>query len=307
MPVDMNMVAVRVKALTAVKGDEAFDPSMVPVADALSRWLASADQSGFAAVSQPAPAPAPSDSAPRRKLGRKPMRPDMRDRLPRLSAVAPSLPPAPAQCTEYVDAVGSWILGANDRVGDCTCVAPANVILALTTLAQRPVRLNDTEILAFYSLVSGYNPADPSSDQGAMVEDVLAAWHARGIAGDRLDGFASLDVTDHDRVRQAIAHLGPVDLGVNLPEGWEQASVWDVSTAGSDIAGGHCITAVGYTDAGPLIVSWGQVFTLTWAGWDAYVEEAHVLLSRDALTAAGKDADGVDWAGLQQDMQRIAA
>ena len=85
------------------------------------------------------------------------------------------------------------------------------------------------------------------------------------------------------------------------------ATSWDVSTAGAGIAGGHCVAAVGYTSEGPLIVSWGKVFTLTWAGWDAYVEEAHVLLSRDALTGAGKSPDGVDWAALEQRMQAMEA
>ena len=236
-------------------------------------------------------------SRPARKLGRKPARRDAR--VPRLAAVAPILPPAPPTCTAYVDAVGSWILGANDRVGDCTCVAPANVILALTTLAQAPKRLDDKTILGFYSSVTGYDPADPSTDEGAAVEDVLAAWHKRGLGGDRLDGFASLPLDNRDRFREAIAHLGPVDLGVNFPEGWMQAAIWDVATAGPSIAGGHCVAAVGYTEAGPLVVSWGQVFTLTWAGWDAYVDEAHVLLSRDGLRASGKDAEGVDWVALE--------
>ena len=239
----------------------------------------------------------PLAARPARKLGRMPAKRDAR--VPRLASVAPLLPAAPPACTDYVDAVGSWILGGNDRVGDCTCVAPANIILALSTLAQAPRRLDDKTILGFYASVTGYDPADPSTDQGAAVEDVLAAWHRQGIAGDRLDGFASLPLDNRDRIREAIAHLGPVDLGVSLPEGWMQASVWDVSTAGQGIAGGHCITAVGYTEAGPLIVSWGQVFTLTWAGWDAAVDEAHVLLSRDGLRASGKDAEGVDWAALE--------
>ena len=240
-----------------------------------------------------------------RLLGRLPAKRD--PRVPALGAIAPTLPPAPERFTDYVDAVDSWILGANDRVGDCTCVAPANIILALTTMAKRPVRLADAAILAFYGSVSGYDPANPATDRGAIVEDVLAAWHARGIAGDRLDGYASLELNDHERVRQAIAHLGPVDLGVNLPVGWQSASTWDVSTAGRAIAGGHSVTAVGYTEGGPLIVSWGQVFSLTWAGWDAFLEEAHVLLSRDALLASGKDAEGIDWAALEAFMARIRA
>ena len=249
----------------------------------------------------------PADRMPmavaRRALGRLPAKRD--HRVPRLSVLAPSLPTAPARCTFYVAKVTRWILGDNDRIGDCTCVAPANVILALTTLAGCPKRLLDDNIVAFYSGVSGYMPSDPNSDQGAMIEDVLAAWHARGIDDDKLDGYATIEPGDHERVMQAIALLGPVDLGVNLPSGWLQSPVWDVSTATGGIAGGHCVVAVGYTEQGPLIVSWGQLFTMTWAGWDACVEEAHALLSRDALTQAGRDFGGIDWTALEDTMSAI--
>ncbi len=240
---------------------------------------------------------------PRRGLGRLPAKRDAR--VPRLSMVAPDLPPAPGGYTAYADAVSHWILGENDRIGDCTCVGPANVILALTTLSGRARRMPDADIVAFYAGISGYSAADPDSDTGAMIEDVLAAWHARGIDTDRLDGYATIEVGDHERIRQAIALLGPVDLGINLPAGWLRAAEWDVSTAGDEIAGGHCVTAIGYTDRGPLVVSWGEVFPLTWAGYDAHVDEAHALLSRDALTQAGKDAGGVDWMALEQFMAVI--
>ena len=233
----------------------------------------------------------------RRMLGRRPAKRDRR--VPRLAAVTATLPAAPARFTSYVDAVPRWILGENDKLGDCTCVGPANAILALTTAAGAPRRLPDADIVAFYSAVSGYRPSDPSSDAGAMIEDVLAAWHSHGFDADTLDGYASIDPADHERVKQAIAFLGPVDLGLNLPSGWLRASVWDVSTAGADIAGGHCVCAVGYDAEGLQIVSWGQVFTLTWAGWDRAVDEAHALLSRDALTKAGRDPAGVDWTALE--------
>ena len=243
----------------------------------------------------------PADRLPasmsRRALGRRPAKRDCR--VPLLSALAPDLPAAPARYTAYADAVGRWVLGENDRIGDCTCVGPANVILALTTLAGRPNRLRDDTIVAFYSSVTGYVPSDPSTDGGAMIEDVLAAWHARGINADKLDGYATVDIGNHEGVKQAIALLGPVDVGVNLPAGWMQARIWDVSTAGDEIAGGHCVTAVGYDEHGLQIVSWGELFVLSWAGWDAYVEEAHALLSKDALTAAGKDVGGIDWTSLE--------
>ena len=248
----------------------------------------------------------PADRMPdlvRRALGRLPAKRDQR--VPRLSAIAPTLPDAPLRCTFYVEAVDRWILGKNDRIGDCTCVGPANVILALTTAAGRPLRLPDADIVSFYASVTGYTPTDPSSDSGAAIEDVLAAWHARGIDADRLDGYATIEAADHERIKQAIALLGPVDVGLNLPSGWMNAPVWDIATAGDEIAGGHCITAVGYDERGLRVVSWGEVFLLSWAGWDAYVEEAHALLSRDALTAAGRDVGGIDWASLEDFMSII--
>ena len=267
--------------------------------DSYARWLSA----GIVPADQVASAPVadvPLKLTHSRKLGAKPPKRD--DRVPRLSAIAPSLPPAPVEYMEYAQAVPSWILGENDRIGDCTCVGPANVILALTTVAGRPRRTPDTDIVSFYSEVSGYNAGDPNSDNGAMIEDVLAAWHSRGIGRqpvDMLDGYATIEPAHHDRVCEAIAALGPVDLGISLPNGWMTASTWDVSTAGEGIAGGHCITAVGFSAAGPLIVSWGSLFTLTWAGWDTYVTEAHALLSKDALSRAGKDVAGVDWNALE--------
>jgi hypothetical protein len=239
----------------------------------------------------------------RRALGRLPAKRDAR--VPALAALAPDLRAAPDRYTDYCDAVPNWILGRNDEVGDCTCVGPANVILALSTLARRPRRLSDAEIVALYSRVSGYRADDPDSDQGAMIEDVLAAWHGAGIDGDRLDGYARIPPGEHGRIRQAIALLGPVDVGLDLPAGWLKAPVWDVSTAGGTITGGHCVTAVGYSADGPLVVSWGKLYALSWAGWDRYVDEAHALLSRDALTRAGRDASGVDWDTLARMMAII--
>lgn len=245
------------------------------------------------------------------KLGARLTPHEMLARLPQADRVIAPLPPAPTTFTDYLDTVPSWILGMNDRYGDCSLVGAANFILALTTLALLGIHLSDAEILAFYTLVAGFNPNDPSTDTGCVLANVLLKWHTVGIKHangvDRIDGFASLDPSDHERIKQVVAHIGPVYIGVNLPEAWEDANVWDVSTAGTKIAGGHCVLVIGYTAAGPLIVSWGQVFTLTWAGWDKYVEEAHAVLSQDALEANGFNPAHVNWAGLESYMAAARA
>ncbi len=305
---DTEMATLRIRALSHMGPlDPETLPAQLAYATKIARWLSIGEVPGEVIPARAGVAlPDGGIIQHARKLGAKPPKRD--DRVPRLSTIAPSLPAAPPRHTAYIEAVASWELGENDRLGTCTCVCPANVILALTTLVGQPRRTSDTDIVGFYSAVTGYNAGDPNSDQGAMIEDVLAAWHAHGIGTkpiDMLDGYATIDIHNHDRVREAVAALGPVDIGVSLPSGWEQATVWDTSTAGTEIAGGHCVTVVGYTEAGPLIVSWGQVFSLTWAGWDAYATEAHALLSQDALTRAGKDVAGVDWDGLSAMMTVI--
>ena len=247
-----------------------------------------------------------------RALGRLPARVD--SKVPALEAVlTKALPTAKSSFDIYEQAVGSkWILGHNDTVGDCTCAGVSNIILGLTTSAKKAVRIPDDAVLALYESITGYNPANPSSDTGALIEDVLAYWHGTGVkthvgkdALDKINGFATVDHKNHTLVKQALEAMGPLDVGIDLPSGWEQSPEWLASNAGSTIAGGHCITMIGYNAIGPRIVSWGEVFQMDWEGWDYFVMEAHVLLSKDILEANGKDASGVNWTALEAFMQDL--
>ena len=135
-----------------------------------------------------------------RKLGRAPMRDGMHTRLMALERVMQGVDTstAPARYTDMVDKVACWLLGQNDKFGDCTCVAVANIILGLTTLAGTPVVLSDAMILGIYALF-GFVPTDPSTDRGVVIEDVLRAWFARGFLGpkgqDKIDGHGWINPT----------------------------------------------------------------------------------------------------------------
>ncbi len=166
---------------------------------------------------------------------------------------------------------------------------------------------------AFYEAVAGYIPGNPDTDRGAVEADVLARWSGQGMdlgaaTPDVLSGFAEVRPTDHVQVRQAIAWFGNLYVGLALPVSAQRQGVWDVPRGGTrgqgapGSWGGHAVLAVGYDAQGVLCVTWGALKRMTWAFWDAYVDESYALLSRDFVTAAGTAPEGLSWAQLQADM-----
>jgi hypothetical protein len=156
------------------------------------------------------------------------------------------------------------------------------------------------EVLAAYSAITGYNPADPNSDQGAEMQDVRAYWQKTGF---RLGGqahtiamFAQVAHTNTDLVKWALDQLGALGLGVNLPASAQDqfgaGQPWTV-VEGSDIEGGHAIALVGYDADWWYIVTWGQVQKVAPAWFDKYVDEAWTVLSQDFINSvSGADPLG---------------
>ena len=70
----------------------------------------------------------------------------------------------------------------NTRIGDCTCAELGNEILAQTFLATgTPVVVPESEVISFYSSVSGYDPGSGANDNGAD-EDAVVAQFARAAS-----------------------------------------------------------------------------------------------------------------------------
>jgi len=232
-------------------------------------------------------------------------------RAPALSgytALAP-MPPPPARF-DWSVRVANWPMYANDRVGDCTTAAIGHMIQLWTAGI---VTLSEEEVLAAYAAVSGYNPDDPNSDQGAAMLDVLMWWYHQGmpspappVGRDRLDGYAALRAGDDVELRQAIVAFGGVYAGLAMPLSAQSQDVWsDVGDAPGSW-GGHCVPLVGYNETGPICVTWGAVKQMEWDFWRVYGDEAYALLSRDFLDTAEAAPNGVPWAQLQADLATIS-
>lgn len=248
---------------------------------------------------------APADHS-KMRLGRRSARRD--ERTPLFASYAKALPPAPA-AVNWAPSIASFGMMGNDALGDCTAAAAAHAVQTWTFAAKNAeVTLPDSGVISFYSSTTGYRPGDPSTDQGGVEADVLAWWHKNTLSGHSLDAFAAVNPQDAGEVKNAIALMGGVYLGVALPVSAQTQSIWDVPAGGTsgDGApgswGGHAIWAFAYDASHVYCITWGQVKAMTWKFFSAYMEEAWALYSKDWIAATGKAPSGFDAQALLADM-----
>jgi hypothetical protein len=200
---------------------------------------------------------------------------------------------------------------ANDRYGCCTLASQGHRIVGQEHASrQHEVTPTDADILEAYSAVTGFNPLDPGTDNGAYMLDVANYMRRTGIGREKdgtrhtIDAFVKVDHLNQREVETACNLFGGVWVGVWLPnsakaqthpQGW-----WDVSAAGlqGDGApgswGGHAITVNGYGVGGPTAWTWGAEQRMTWHFWNAYVDEAWAIVSEDWLRRSGTTVRGFD-------------
>lgn len=243
----------------------------------------------------------------RMKLGRKAVKTDSRT-LKLSRYVKPTLPPAPP-AVDWSKGITEWGLMLNDKLGDCTIAGAAHAVQVWTVNTGTMVTVPDPVILNYYETWDGYKPGDPATDTGGIEMEVLKDWQKHGFDSHRLLAFADPVWTNLEEVRQAMHLFGGIYIGLNLPNTAKTQDVWDVvpnggpdSQAGS--WGGHCVYVVAYDQTGFTCITWGMLKTMTLAFWNAYVDEAHVLLAADWLEKKGSPA-GFDLEQLQADLKLI--
>lgn len=238
---------------------------------------------------------------------------------PRVKLTADLIPAAaftPPPAVDWYSKVPSstWSMDGNDTVGDCTCAEVDHSTKARQVAAGNvEVRSTVNEVLAVYSAITGYNPNDPSSDQGAVMQDVRDYWRKHGITlggkVDQLTLFAEVDHTDLQLVRWCVSRFGAVALGINFPDSamtqFDNGQPWDV-VKGARIEGGHAISMVGYDATYAYVITWGQVQKMTWAFFTKYVEEAWTDVSTDWVnSSSGEDPLGEVAYALGQQFEQV--
>ncbi|HEV2521076.1 MAG TPA: hypothetical protein VGT24_01735 [Candidatus Acidoferrales bacterium] len=230
------------------------------------------------------------------RLGKQPARIDAK-RLKLARYLPASLPPAPESC-DWTGKVAQFGMMLNDREGDCVFAAGAHAIQ--TWSAAEGVRRTppDDQIQSYYEGWAGYRPSISSTDQGYVIVEFLNRWRMFGYCGALLDGYADPDWTNTEHIKLSIALFGGVNLGLQLPLAWRDATVWDIERGPDGAAGswgGHSSWCPAYNATGPICVTWGSLKQITWAGLTAYCDEAHVLRSPLFLNSQGLSASNVNF------------
>jgi len=239
------------------------------------------------------------------QLGRKAIKTDTRTlRLARY--LTSGLPAAPV-AVDWTKGIKDFGMMLNDQLGNCTIAGLGHAIQIWSANIGTETTVTDADILAAYEQWDGYNPSDPSTDQGGVELDVLTDFKKNGLAGRRLIAFADPSVMNLEEVRQAINLFGGVYIGVSLPLSAQDQGIWDVASGYDGEPGswgGHAVFVCAYDQDGFTCITWGQLKKMTVAFWRKYIDEAHALLGADWMSTTGSPA-GFNLLQLQEDLAQI--
>lgn len=239
------------------------------------------------------------------KLGKLPARPGA-VKLKFSNYVDTTVLPKPPASFGHERLVNQWGMLGNDQVSDCVIAGGLHEVLLWNKEAGRTVRLDDATAIHNYSDITGYNPADPNTDQGT---DMAAAASYRRTTGlvdadgnrHKIGAYVMLQPGNLTELWYATYLFDGVGIGVAFPSQWMDAfnkgRSWD-RVRRPTIEGGHYITAVAKRANSAIIISWGRAVPLTAAGYRQFNDETLAYLTEEKLV------NGVDLEGLNIDQLR---
>jgi hypothetical protein len=211
----------------------------------------------------------------------------------------------------------AWPMYGNDTLGDCVEAASGHMIELWNSFTAPAAALpTQAQIIAAYSGATGYNPADPSSDQGTDMLSFLNYWRNTGVAGQKIAAYVSLNPGDLNELRLAIYLFGAAMIGVQLPiTAQSQPTGWSVPSGltGNGAPGswgGHCVPVAAYAQSNPAadrnkIITWGEVITMSDYFYQCYCDEAYAVLSQDWIEANSQAPNNFNLAALQADLAAL--
>jgi hypothetical protein len=217
------------------------------------------------------------------KLGRKAVKTD--SRTLRLNRYLLDTLPAPPDAVDWTKGITDFGMMLNDQLGDCTVAALGHAVQVWTANSRTEGTVTDEVIESAYEAWDGYQPGNPATDNGGIALDTLNDFKRDTLAGHVLTAFAAATVANTTEIKQAVNLFGGVYAGLQFPESAFDQDTWDVVDDDGGGAGGHCVYIAGYNSTGPLAISWGKLYQMTWAFWLRYFDESFALLSPDWLAA----------------------
>lgn len=202
----------------------------------------------------------------------------------------------------------------NDKLGDCAIAGSIEEVRLANALRGVTVPFTDATAAQNYTAITGYNPADPSSDQGTDVHDLYQYRQSTGIVDadgnyHKIIAYAGLTPGDFNELLVALSLFEMVGIGIQVPSyaesQFEAGQPWHLVFGIHSIEGGHYIPVVGATDAATAqLYTWGAVGGITAPFYAKYNTVAVVALTEE-MFKGDTDIDGVDFEKLQADLPQF--
>jgi hypothetical protein len=179
---------------------------------------------------------------------------------------------------------------ANDEIGNCVIAGRAHQTFRFELIEQKKViRIRTADVTREYFKQTG------GKDTGLVALESLKRWRKVGwkIGKNslKIQAFSELNRSNHNEIKQAIVLDIGVGVGLALPAAadaqFNSGKLWEVVTGSQgkiNSWGGHYVYVCGYTDSGPVCVTWGEKQEMTWDFFDKYCDEAYGII--DALNTA---------------------
>lgn len=244
------------------------------------------------------------------RLGLKPVTAQPRLRL--VDYLRPADPPTPPPKFGHGDLIEPHMF-MNDQLGDCAIAGSIEECRLVNAERKVTVPFSDASAVKNYRLITGYNPDDPSTDQGTDVHDLYQYRVKSGLIDDKgkrhkIIGYAGLTPGDFDELVQALYLFTTVGIGIQVPSyaetQFDAGGPWDVETGRHKIEGGHYIPADGRDGNTVHIITWGAHIAMTSAFYQTFSNVAVVAFTDEMLTA-GKTIDGFDRETLLADLKTL--
>lgn len=228
--------------------------------------------------------------------------------------VKPAMLPTPPLIFGRYNLIGDFGILGNDSVGDCVLAGGCHEEMLWTSEGGSPAEFTAENALSDYSAITGYNPADPSTDRGTDMQMAASYRRKTGLVdktGNRhkVLAYVALEAGNVDQLALASWLFGACGIGIlisneNMQE-FEQGKPWSTTTG--KIEGGHYVCVVGRRANGnPLCVTWGKLQEMTPAFYEQANDESIAYLSGERLVD-GKSLDGFDLETLKSDLAVVAS
>jgi hypothetical protein len=243
------------------------------------------------------------------KYGKMPARPGSMKLLLRDYLNKAELPPVPKKFGDLKAwSAMQWGMLANDTVGDCVIAGFAHQVKMWAATGGASVNFTDSQVLGIYSEITGYDPTDPSTDQGTDMVEACQYWKDNGFIGHQILGFVEVRPQN---IAEAAFLFGSIGIGLQMTasqqDQFDHSEPWDV-VKGSTVEGGHYVPIIGRNSIGNfLCVTWGRLQAITPRFIEAACDEVVCQVAQDWLNVQQTVTPrGLHLADLLNDMKLMA-